>query len=412
MWSTEGAGGSRIWSGSSGASGFGSRGRQLSVVYLQAYLVLVFDHSCFFYDSMLTSNNSQVELHGDEVDLGLPNEKKSLEESPQCKMANTKRKKKHSHGHQASNGTLTIEDSQENSQRDEHDEGILGIIAHKEATSNEMMNSKHKRRRLNTHQDSNGTSTIEDSQENSQRDEHDEGLLGIIVHKEATSNEMMNSKYKRKRLNKLQDSNTLTSKNSQGDSHGNDEDLGLPNVKKSQEKSPQCDMANTKQKKKHSHGHQGSNNTLAIANSQGGVVDEDDINLPNRSEASTETPSKMTNMFKRIHSNKQEASEYAHPKFLAPQFRPSDLFIRNSEPPVARSRIRRRRLSKRVSSDVSSSSVTGRRSAFLHFSFPPKLSLLASNSTSFFSDEWNVVGIENQAVHANEFLLLVLTTRP
>ncbi|KAK8933306.1 hypothetical protein KSP39_PZI015671 [Platanthera zijinensis] len=367
-------------------------------------------HNKLQASNMLTSNNSQVELHGDEVDLGLPTEKKSLEESPQCEMANTKRKKKYSHRHQGSNGTLTIEDSQENSQRDEHDEGILGIIAHKTATSNEMMNSKHKRKRLNTLQDSNtlasknsqgdshgddenlvlpnekksqeeslqcemtntklkkkhshrpqgsnntlatansqgdvvneddikfpnrseastetpskmtnmfkrihsnkqdasdGTSTIEDSQENSQRDEH-EGLLGIIVHKEATSNEMMNSKYKRKRLNKLQDSNTLTSKNSQGDSHGDDEDLGLPNVKKSQEKSSQCDMANTKQKKKHSHGHQGSNNALAIANSQGGVVDEDDINLPNRSEASTETPSKMTNMFKRIHSNKQEASE-------------------------------------------------------------------------------------------------------
>ncbi|KAK8956288.1 hypothetical protein KSP40_PGU002071 [Platanthera guangdongensis] len=55
-----------------------------------------------------------------------------------------------------------------------------------------------------------------------------------------------------------------------------------------------------------------SDSSNKATDDQGDVVNEDDIKLPNRSEASTETPSKMTNMFKRIHSNKPEASEYAH----------------------------------------------------------------------------------------------------
>lgn len=218
-------------------------------------------------------------------------------------------KKKLSNEIQFSDSILSNKDSQADSKGDEGQGHFDLSIPHKETSSGELIQAKKQKKHIDKLQGLDDTLALEDSHENSQRVEQDVDLHVNIVHKEAPSLEMMNTKHKRKYFKLQASDSNLTSKNSQGDSQG-DEDFCRPNGDISHMKIPSCEIKNTK-RKKHSNRHQGSDVVLAIKDSLGDSQENrgNASVYENKVHNETSPNEMMDTKRKKKHSNKQRASE-------------------------------------------------------------------------------------------------------
>ncbi|KAL0921332.1 hypothetical protein M5K25_008394 [Dendrobium thyrsiflorum] len=151
-----------------------------------------------FNNRILAIMYLQVDSQGDGNDKDLFNRSTVHVETPPSEQMNEHCERKHFNKLQGSNNTLAITDSQGDSQGDEENVGLHGNIEHKETTSYKM-GSEYVHFTKAAHD----TLAIKDSQRNSLREE-DDVLHGNTAQKEATSNEMMNTKYKRRHSNNLQ----------------------------------------------------------------------------------------------------------------------------------------------------------------------------------------------------------------
>ncbi|KAH0463881.1 hypothetical protein IEQ34_006667 [Dendrobium chrysotoxum] len=191
------------------------------------------------------------------------------------------------------NKILAIMDPQVDSQGDENDKDLFNrSTVHVETPPSEQMNEHCERKHFNKLQGSNNTLAITDSQGDSQGDEENVGLHGNIEHKETTSYKMVNAKRKKKHANKLQNSDTLANKDSQADSQGDKADLGFLFPHK---ETSSCEMIKQNRKRKHFNILQGSDDTLAIEDSQRNSMREEDDVLHGNTAHKEATSNEMMN---------------------------------------------------------------------------------------------------------------------
>ncbi|XP_020588614.1 coilin-like isoform X2 [Phalaenopsis equestris] len=204
------------------------------------------------------------------------------------------------------NMNLASMDPQLDSQGDQNDTvlSIRGTI-HIE-TSSKRMKENGKRKRSNKLQGSNNTLAGKNSQRDSLGDEENVGLHGNKARKENTSNEMVKAKRKKKISGELQTTDTSANRDFQADSQIDKGDLGLsiPHIDTSSE---------IKLIIKGKHKLQGSADTLAIKDFQGySNCDEENIvfhgDIVSLRTASYEM---MNEKSKENHTSKHQASEYS-----------------------------------------------------------------------------------------------------
>ncbi|XP_020588617.1 coilin-like isoform X5 [Phalaenopsis equestris] len=195
------------------------------------------------------------------------------------------------------NMNLASMDPQLDSQGDQNDTvlSIRGTI-HIE-TSSKRMKENGKRKRSNKLQGSNNTLAGKNSQRDSLGDEENVGLHGNKARKENTSNEMVKAKRKKKISGELQTTDTSANRDFQADSQIDKGDLGLsiPHIDTSSE---------IKLIIKGKHKLQGSAYSQRVS-----PGDKKEVGLPNGNIAHTETPREITSLIKRKHSNKLQPSE-------------------------------------------------------------------------------------------------------
>ncbi|PKU59573.1 coilin isoform X1 [Dendrobium catenatum] len=204
------------------------------------------------------------------------------------------------------NRILAIMDTQVDSQGDENDKHLFNrSTVHVETPPSEQMNEHCERKHFNKLQGSNNTLAITDSQGNSQGDEENVGLHGNIENKETTSYKMVNAKRKKKHANKLQYPDTLANKDSQADSQGYKADLGFLFPHKETSSS---EMIKQTRKRKHFNILGSSDDTLAIKDSQrNSMREEDDVLHGNTAHKEATSNEMMNTKPKRKHSNKLPA---------------------------------------------------------------------------------------------------------